>query len=83
MTGGRRAPPDHPVIRNLERTGFPDGRGPALCRLCADCGGEIWEGELYYDLESGPLCIRCAEGRIREAERDGGTDCHGSCGASQ
>lgn len=28
--------PDHPVIRNMERTGYPDGREPRLpkCPVC-------------------------------------------------
>lgn len=32
---------DHPVIRNLERTGYPDGKEPQypICPVCgAECG---------------------------------------------
>lgn len=31
--------PDHPVIRNMERTGFPDGKEPATPK-CPCCGEE-------------------------------------------
>lgn len=31
--------PDHPVIRNLERTGYPDGKEPTYPR-CPVCGEE-------------------------------------------
>lgn len=33
--------PDHPVIRNMERTGYPDGKEPKTprCPVCgANCG---------------------------------------------
>lgn len=30
--------PDHPVIRNMERTGYPDGKEPrrAICPICGE-----------------------------------------------
>lgn len=31
--------PDHPVIRNMERTGYPDGREPDQPR-CPFCGAK-------------------------------------------
>lgn len=31
--------PDHPVIRNMERTGYPDGKEPKY-PLCPICGAE-------------------------------------------
>lgn len=31
--------PDHPVIQNLQRTGYPDGKEPAYPR-CPVCGEE-------------------------------------------
>ena len=31
--------PDHPVIRNMERTGYPDGKEPNVPR-CPCCGKE-------------------------------------------
>lgn len=29
---------------------------------CSVCGGEIYEGEEYYDSAKGPICIDCMEG---------------------
>lgn len=37
--------PDHPVIQNLERTGYPDGREPEEIR-CPVCGSI--NGETFY-----------------------------------
>lgn len=34
--------PDHPVIRNLERTGYPDGKEPVYPH-CPVCGKECFE----------------------------------------
>lgn len=31
--------PDHPVIRNMERTGYPDGKAPREY-TCPSCGAE-------------------------------------------
>ncbi len=31
--------PDHPVIRNMERTGYPDGKEPRQ-PVCPICGAE-------------------------------------------
>ena len=31
--------PDHPVIQNMERTGYPDGKEPTYPR-CPICGAE-------------------------------------------
>ena len=31
--------PDHPIVQNLERTGYPDGKEPAF-PLCPVCGEE-------------------------------------------
>lgn len=36
--------PDHPVIRNMERTGYPDGREPEY-PICPVCGEEC---EIIY-----------------------------------
>ena len=40
--------PDHPVIRNLERTGYPDGREPEYPR-CPICGAEC--ETIYQDVD--------------------------------
>lgn len=31
--------PDHPVIQNMERTGYPDGKEP-IYPICPVCGNE-------------------------------------------
>ena len=47
--------PDHPVIRNLERTGYPDGEEPRYPK-CPVCGGEC---ETVYKTKDGcDLCLR-------------------------
>lgn len=46
--------PDHPVIRNLERTGYPDGKEPAYPR-CPVCGEEC---ETIYTDRIG-TCVGC------------------------
>ena len=38
--------PDHPVIRNMERTGYPDGKEPRYPR-CPVCGEEC--ATMYRD----------------------------------
>ena len=51
--------PDHPVIRNMERTGYPDGREPDRPR-CPNCGNDE-PGEIF-ELQDGSFrcdaCIR-------------------------
>ena len=36
--------PDHPVIRNMERTGYPDGREPeeTACPVCGAFGEDFF-----------------------------------------
>ena len=34
--------PDHPVIQNMERTGYPDGKEPTF-PICPVCGEECEE----------------------------------------
>ncbi|MEA4932588.1 MAG: hypothetical protein VB071_03225 [Lawsonibacter sp.] len=36
--------PDHPIIRNMERTGYPDGREPRG-PVCPVCGREA---DVFY-----------------------------------
>lgn len=38
--------PDHPIIRNMERTGYPDGKIPKVY-YCPCCNNET--DELYID----------------------------------
>ncbi len=37
---------DHPVIRNMERTGYPDGKEPQF-PICPVCGKEC--DTIYFD----------------------------------
>jgi hypothetical protein len=50
---------DHPVIRNMERTGYPDGNTPDVMLFCQSCGDEIFRGEEYYDIDGDPWCRKC------------------------
>ncbi len=47
---------DHPVIRNMERTGFPDGVEPE-CPHCPICGEAC---ETVY-LDAGGAYVGCSE----------------------
>lgn len=37
--------PDHPVIRNMERTGYPDGKAPTYprCPICYEECSEVYK----------------------------------------
>lgn len=51
--------PDHPVIANLERTGYPDGKEPEP-PLCPLCGGEceiIYRTKEDHEIVGCDLCI--------------------------
>ena len=47
--------PDHPIIRNLERTGYPDGKEPRYPH-CPVCGEEC---EIIYRRYSDDECVGC------------------------
>lgn len=51
--------PDHPIIQNLMRTGYPDGKEPKDFK-CPVCGGD---GELYYLTKSKTIvgCDLCVD----------------------
>lgn len=51
--------PDHPVVSNMERTGYPDGRTPEYPH-CPVCGAEEID-EVYIDLRTGDIigCNAC------------------------
>ena len=54
-----RVTPDHPVIANMERTGYPDGKEPEM-PLCPLCGGEceiIYRTKEDYEILGCDLCI--------------------------
>ena len=60
--------PDHPVIRNMERTGYPDGKPPKVVCICNECGAEIFEGEKYYKFSDRQYCAECNEEGKKVAE---------------
>ncbi len=62
--------PDHPVIRNMELTGYPDGKEPRVCCWCDECGGEIYEGQTYYKIGSNIYCEDCIDDARSEAGYD-------------
>ena len=49
--------PDHPVIQNMERTGYPDGKEPTF-PICPVCGEEC--EEIFRDLNivGCDICIK-------------------------
>lgn len=54
---------DHPVITNMERTGYPDGGEPDLI-LCPLCGGEcetIYRRKEDREILGCDLCIESVE----------------------
>lgn len=63
--------PDHPVIRSLERDGYPleDEYGPKVVYECDECGENIYEGEMCYKLGGKIYCRECVEASAVEADR--------------
>ena len=62
--------PDHPVIRNMERTGHPDGKGPKVIHKCSNCRGDICHGETYFDIDGEPWCEECINDARKTADED-------------
>lgn len=63
--------PDHPVIRNLERTGWPDGKEPRMPR-CPVCGAEE-PYEIYVRGHETQGCDACLS-RTEAPWPDGGPE---------
>lgn len=57
--------PDHPVIRNCELTGYPDGKTPSWPR-CPVCGDEC--SEIYYDKDGDIIGCDCCARVARHGE---------------
>lgn len=52
--------PDHPIISNMERTGYPSGKEPIAVFVCSGCGEDICEGEAYWECCCGEqFCEAC------------------------
>ena len=47
--------PDHPIIQNMERTGYPDGKEPEELR-CPICGED---SEFFYTRKEDRKVIGC------------------------
>lgn len=58
--------PDHPVIRNLEETGYPDGKESEPIAYCDECGEPIMPGYEYYKFTTACYCDDC----VRAAYHD-------------
>lgn len=77
--------PDHPVIRNMERTGYPDGKEPEYphCPVC----GETEISEVYvkdYGIVGCDACITSVDAEtakdvLHSAEDDLCPECGRSC----
>ena len=50
--------PDHPAIRNAERTGYSRS---GVCAFCDLCGDPILTGETYYSIGDATYCYDCME----------------------
>ena len=50
--------PDHPVIQNCERTGYPDGKDPVypICPVCG-CASDTFYKDKYGDLFGCDECV--------------------------
>ncbi len=59
--------PDHPIIRDCERYGYPRW----MCERvvidhCINCGRPIFDGDDYSECDDGILCDECAWEREEE-----------------
>ena len=59
---------EHPVITNMERTGYPDGVPPKPVFICSSCGEDILNGQDYWDVLGEQFCERCINRCHRIAE---------------
>ena len=52
---------DHPVIRNMEQTGYPDGKEPEAyrCPVCGEVCESIFKNKGYGHIVG---CDNCIEG---------------------
>ena len=55
--------PDHPVIANMERTGYPDGKepDPVLCPICGKECETIYRDRTFKAIVGCDLCIESIE----------------------
>jgi hypothetical protein len=66
---------DHPIIRNMELTGCPDGREPKY-PICPKCGEEA--SSFYVSADKEVIgCDNCVESRDAWEMTDDEEDCEG------
>lgn len=63
--------PDHPDIRAAERTGYAYGKEPKGYLTCDWCGGEIYLGTDYYEIQGETICSECVDECRMECGDDG------------
>lgn len=63
--------PDHPVIRSMEATGYPTRERPPIWNTCDWCGGQIYDGDEYFDIHGEIICFDCATDCLKRAGDDG------------
>ena len=51
--------PDHPVIQNMERTGYPRVIEPK--HTCDWCGANIHTWDDFWNIHGEILCAKCVE----------------------
>lgn len=54
--------PDHPVIRNMELTGYPDGKEPKypICPVC-DAETDTFYRNYYGEIVGCDMCIKAVD----------------------
>lgn len=55
--------PDNPIIRNCERTGYPDGEEPKIlkCPVCGEKTNWFYRNNFDYEIVGCEYCIRLIE----------------------
>ena len=48
----------------------PNAPEPKSVFICSGCGGNIYDGEYYYDVLGEQFCEECMDGAKKEAEYD-------------
>lgn len=52
--------PDHPIIEQVERNGYPDDYFKGIVTHCTDCCSPIYDDdEYYYEFNGKPYCRSC------------------------
>lgn len=69
----RRDFPDHPVIQNMERTGYPDGKAPKMpiCPVCGEPCHTVYTN-IYGEIFACNGCVSVSDATdLLEDEDDG------------